>query len=48
MGGLAVLWVVSSFTANVEEDKNKSLIFASKREIKSARKLNVKYKNKTT
>ena len=43
--GLAVLWVVSSFTANVEEDKNESLIFASKRDIKSARKLNVKYKN---
>ena len=44
-GGLAVLWVVSSFKANVEKDKNKSFIFASKREIKSARKLNVKYKN---
>ena len=45
VGGLAVLWVVSSFTASVEEDKNKSFIFASKREIKSARKLNAKYKN---
>ena len=30
------------------EDKTKSTLFASKRKIKSARKLNLKYKNKAT
>ena len=30
------------------EDKAKSILFASKCEIKSANKLNIKYKNKTT
>ena len=30
---------------HIGEEKNKSILFASKRKIKYARKLNVKYKN---
>ena len=35
----------NKFSIQFGEDKTKSIFFASKRKIKSARKLNVKYKN---
>ena len=45
-------WFVDNkLSKHFEEDKTKSILFASKRKIKNARKLNVKqkkYKNKAT
>ena len=42
-------WFVDNeLSIHFGEDKTKSILFAIKRKIKSARKLNVKYKNKTT
>ena len=39
-------WFVDNkLSIHFGEDKTKSILFASKRKIKSARKLNVKYKN---
>ena len=39
-------WFIDNkLSINFGEDKTKSNLFASKRKIKSARKLNVKYKN---
>ena len=39
-------WFVDNkLSIHFGEDKTKSVLFASKRKIKSARKLNVKYKN---
>ena len=39
-------WFVDSkLSIHLGEDKTKSILFASKRKIKSERKLNVKYKN---
>ena len=39
-------WFVDNkLSIHFKEDKTKSILFASKRKIKSARKLNVKYKN---
>ena len=41
-------WFIDNkLSINFGEDKTKSNLFASKRKIKSARKLNVKYKNMT-
>ena len=37
----------NKLSIHFEQDKTKSILFASKRKIKSARKLNVKYKNMT-
>ena len=37
----------NKLSIHFEQDKTKSILFASKRKIKSARKLNVKYKNIT-
>ena len=39
------LFVHNKLSIHFGEDKTKSILFASKRKIKSARKLNVKYKN---
>ena len=42
-------WFVDTkLSIHFGEHKTKSILFASKHKIKSARKLNVKYKNKTT
>ena len=42
-------WFVDNkLSIHFGEDKTKSILFASKHKIESARKLNVKYKNKTT
>ena len=39
-------WFIDNkLTIHLGEDKTKSILFASKRKIKSARKLNIKYKN---
>ena len=39
------MFAIGSLTANFWENKTKSILFASKRKIKNAGKLNVKYKN---
>ena len=39
-------FVANKLSIHFGEDKTKSILFANKRKIKSARKLNVKYKNK--
>ena len=40
-------WFVDNkLSIHFGEDKTKSILFASKRKIKNARKLNVKYKNR--
>ena len=42
-------WFVDNkLSIHFGEDKTKSILFASKHKIKSARKLNIKYENQTT
>ena len=42
-------WFIDNkLSIHIGEDKTKSILFASKHKVKSVRKLNVKYKNKTT